>query len=316
MTRERVITGERAVALDPDDGLLSPRFLARLANLQVLSRKLADAKRRGRRRARRAGAGLEAIDVRGYVPGDDPRRIDWKAYARFERLLVRVVAEDSPLRLGLVIDTSASMGFGAPTKMRQACRIAAGLAAVALRAEDRVAAVATADAPKLVTRATGARKGLQQLLYGIAPLEPGHATNLAAAAQTATAALGGRGLCVILSDLLDPAGAMAGARAARMRGHEAAIVEVLTPFEIDPSLGGVDLDGCDLVDSETGDVVELPPHGALAAYRDALAAHREALADEAMALDVPVLSVTTADPFDAIVQQALERGLLHAGRAA
>ena len=292
--------------LDPGDGLLAPAFLARLAQLQLLSRRLAEARRRGRRQTRRAGAGLEAIDVRAYAPGDDPRRIDWKAYARFERLLVRVVADEAPLRLGLVLDTSGSMAFGAPSKLRQAARVAAGLAAVALGAEDRVAALAAADAPRLVTRASGGRRGLQQLLGALEGLGAGRGTSLATAASAATGALGGRGLCVVLSDLLDPAGALAGARALRLRGHEVALVEVLTPEELDPP----DLAGCELEDAETGDLLELPPEGALAAYRECLEAHREALDAEAAELGVPVLRVTTADPFDAVAVRALEAGLL------
>ncbi len=297
-------------ALQPDDGLLSPAFLARLAHLQIVSRKRADARHRARRRTRRAGGGTESIDVRAYAPGDDPRRIDWNAYARFERLLVRVVAEESPLRLGLVVDTSASMGFGQPSKLRQACRIAAGLAAIALRAEDRVAALSAADQPKLVTRASGGRRGLQQLLAGLNALEPERLTHLAAASHAVTAALGGRGLCVILSDLLDPSGALTAARALRLRGHEVALVEVLTPFELDPGLVADDLEGCDLVDAETGELVELPPHGALAAYRETLAEHRMQLEQEASELEVPVLSVSTEDPFDEVVSLALERGVL------
>ncbi len=292
--------------LDADDGLLSPSFLTRLARLQIASRRLAESLRRGRRRTRRAGGGVEAIDVRAYSPGDDLRRIDWKAYARFERLLVRVVAEESPLRLALVVDTSASMGYGTPTKLRQATRVAAGLAAVALGAEDRAAALSAADDPKLITRASGGRRGLQRLLMALDSLELAGATHLASAASQATTALGGRGLCVIFSDLLDPSGALSGARALRMRGHEVALVEVLTPFELEPP----DLSGCDLEDAETGELLELPPHGALAAYREAIAEHRALLDVEAAELDVPVLRVSTEDAFDDVVGMALRVGLL------
>lgn len=296
--------------------LLSESFLTRLARLQLMSRRMAEARRRGRRRTRRAGSGVESIDVRAYSPGDDVRRIDWKAYARFERLLVRVVAEESPLRLGLVVDTSASMGYGIPTKLRQCTEIAAGLAAIALGNEDRVAAVSATDEPTLVVRDRGGKRGLHRLLARLDQLEPARATRLESAAAATTSALGGRGLVVILSDLLDPAGAIAGARALRLRGHEVALVEVLTPFEIDPP----DLSGCDLEDSETGEIVELPAQGALAAYREALEEHRRVLDTEAADLQVPILRVSTDTPFDEVVVHALQAGFLRgaglAGRAA
>jgi len=298
------------------ESLLAPEFLARLARLQLVSRRWAEARRRGRRRTRRGGAGVEAIDVRSYAAGDDLRRIDWNAYARFERLLVRVLAEESPLRLALVVDTSASMGFGAPSKLQRAKEIAAGLAAVALTAEDRAAAVTASSTPRLATRSSGGRKGLMRLLAALDELRPAGVTNLASAAQTATAGLGGRGLCVVLSDLLDPAGTLAGARALRMRGHEVAIVEVLTPFELEPP----DLSGYDLEDAETGELLELPAAGALAAYREALAEHREALDREAAELGAPLLRASTDDALEDVITAGLRAGLLGgaslSGRAA
>jgi len=121
-----------ADAPEPDESLLSPAMAARLARLGLMARRLPEARRRGRRRTRRIGAGIESIDTRPYELGDDPRRIAWSAYARLERLLVRVVADESPLRLVLVVDSSASMAFGQPSKIVQAARIAAGLAAVSL----------------------------------------------------------------------------------------------------------------------------------------------------------------------------------------
>ncbi|MCB9632744.1 MAG: DUF58 domain-containing protein [Sandaracinus sp.] len=288
-----------------EDSLLAPSFLQRLDRLQLVSRRLAEARRRGRRRTRRAGSGIEAIDQRAYVPGDDARRIDWKAYARFERLFVRVVAEESPLRLALVLDTSASMGFGAPTKLLQSARLAAGFAAVALGGEDRVAALATSESAKLVGRPGSGRRGLLQLCAGMDTLRAERGTSLASAAQVATNALGGRGLCVIFSDLLDPDGALAGARACRLRGHEVVLVEVLTPFELDPP----DLSGLELEDAETGAIVELPPEGALAAYRESLAVHRAELDAEAADLGIGVLRVSTDEAFDEVLVKALESGV-------
>ncbi len=104
--------GPRLAPPAADASLLSPEIAARLGRLSLLSRRLSDARRRGRRQNRRAGGGTEMIDTRAYVVGDDPRRIAWAAYARLEKLLVRLVADEAPLRLALVIDTSASMGFG------------------------------------------------------------------------------------------------------------------------------------------------------------------------------------------------------------
>jgi uncharacterized protein (DUF58 family) len=295
--------------LSPDASLLSPEMAARLGRLSLLARRVSDARRRGRRRTRRVGGGVEMIDTRPYVLGDDPRRIAWAAYARLEKLLVRLTADESPLRLALIVDASASMRFGVPSKLRQATRVAAGLAAVALSGEDRFAAVATSQAGVAVERASGGRAGMARLLGFLDALQGGGATDVAGAAAAVTGAAGGRALCVILGDLLDPAGALAGAKALRARGHEVALVEVLDPLEIDPP----DLGDVDLEDDETGEIVALPPGGVREAYRAALARHRAEIDEGAAELGAPVLHVTTAEPFDSIVGAALRAGLIRGG---
>jgi uncharacterized protein (DUF58 family) len=300
---------DRSAPLSPDASLLSPEIAARLGRLSLLSRRLSEARRRGRRLNRRAGGGTEMIDTRPYVMGDDPRRIAWAAYARLEKLLVRLVADEAPLRLALVLDTSASMGFGAPSKLRQGARIAAGLAAVALSGEDRFAAIGAACGVLAAVRASGGRSGMARLLPFLESLTPAGKTDLAGAAGAVTSAAGGRALCVLVSDLLDPAGALAGARAALARGHEVALVEVLDPVEIEPP----ELADVDLQDEETGEIIALPPRGAAVAYRAALARHRAAVEEGAAALGAPVLRVTTAEPFDDIVAEALRAGLLRGG---
>jgi hypothetical protein len=137
-------------------------------------------------------------------------------------------------------------------------------------------------------------------------------TDLARAAGAATHAAGGRALCVIFSDLLDHSGALAGARAARMQGHDVALIEVLAPFEIDPP----SLDGADVEDEETGEIIALDERGTQLAYADALAAHRATVDEGAAALGAVVVRVTTADSFDDVVVRALSGGLLRAGAAA
>jgi uncharacterized protein (DUF58 family) len=286
--------------------------------LQLASRRLAGARRRGRRTSRRIGAGSELVDTRPYVLGDDPRRIAWSAFARLEKLLVRLLADEAPLRLALVVDTSASMRYGASppghtrilTKLRQAARIAAGLAAVALVGEDRACIAATSDRDVTAMRAVGGRAGLPRILAMLDSLHAAGNTDLARAAHAVTRAAGGPALCVILSDFFDDAGALSGARALRAQGHDVALVEVLAPFEIDPPW----IDAAELEDEETGEIVALAEAGAAEAYRAALAAHREAMDVEAGDMGALVLRVTTAEPFDAIVQSALIAGLLRAGK--
>ncbi|MFK7989115.1 MAG: DUF58 domain-containing protein, partial [Sandaracinaceae bacterium] len=200
----------------PRPTLLSRGMLGGLAKLSLLARRAPDAAKRGRRHSRRVGNGTETIDTRAYSPGDDVRRIDWGAFARFERLRVRVVADERPLRVGLIVDHSGSMAFGEPSKLAQACRLAAGMAAIAVAREDRVTLVDHADGRSRVrVRACGGARGLRAVLRALEGLQADGTTDLAAAAKGMRAVLGGGGLCVIVSDFLDPSGALAAAERLR-----------------------------------------------------------------------------------------------------
>jgi uncharacterized protein (DUF58 family) len=295
---------------DDDASLLSPEMVGRLGRLSILARKMANAARRnGRRRTRRLGGGTETIDLRPYDVGDDTRRIAWHAYARLERLLVRLVADEVPLQLTLVIDQSASMSFGAPTKVRQAARIAAGFASVALGGEDRVALAVGSGGTARALRPVGGRAALPRLLATLDCLAAVGSTDVGAAVRAALDASRGRGVCIIISDLFEPQGILASAREARLRGHEVAIVEVLAPFEIDPP----DLSGFDLEDEETGEVIELPEHGMHERFKEALARHRARVDEAARALGAVVVRTTTDEPFEAIVTRSLSAGLLAGG---
>lgn len=296
---------------DSDHELLAPEMIARLARLALSARKLASARRAGRRRTRRVGNGVETIDLRPYADGDDPRRIAWHAYARLERLLVRLVADEAPQRLALVVDQSASMGFGRPSKLRHATRVAAGLAAVGLSGEDRVAVAVGSEGDARALRAVSGRSGLPRVLSTLDRLAAVGATDLPRTVRAAVDAAGGRGLTVIVSDLYEPSGVLAGAREARLRGHDVAIVEVLAPFEIDPGESIV-LDGLELEDEETGEVVELPASRAREGYLEALAAHRRAVDAAAAELGAVVLRTTTDESFEAVVTRALGQGWVRA----
>ena len=295
--------------MSAQESLLSSEMVARLSRLSLVARKLPRARLRGLRTLRSRGAGIEAIDLRAYTSGDDPRRIAWHAYARLERLLVRVMASEAPLRMALILDTSASMGFGRPSKLLQGSRVAAGLAAVALGQEDRIALITTSSESKGVLRATGGAGAMGRLLTALDSLEAAGETHLASAAPAATAALGGRGLCVLLSDLLDAAGVESAVGALRAQGHEVALIEVLTPFEIEPP----PLDGYVLEDEESGELLELPAHGVVRRYKEALARHRAAVRDVARKAGASVLSVSTSESFDDVMMRAIDTGFVRAG---
>src|SRR3954452_5786777 len=118
--------------------LLTPEFLARLEQLELVSRKIFLGRMKGERRSKRKGQSVEFADYRNYVVGDDLRFLDWNLYARLDRLFIRLFMEEEDLHFSVLIDNSLSMDFGTPSKLRYACQVGAALAFVGLTNMDRV----------------------------------------------------------------------------------------------------------------------------------------------------------------------------------
>src|SRR5438128_1319464 len=124
---------------------LDADVLQRLDGLALLARRPMASGRPGRRRSPLAGSSMEFSDFRRYAPGDDFRRIDWRAYARLERLFLRVFEAEENITVTILIDCSDSMQHGTPSKAALATELAAALAYVALKCEDNVIVGALTD---------------------------------------------------------------------------------------------------------------------------------------------------------------------------
>src|SRR3954466_10382777 len=118
--------------------LLPPDLMAQLERLELVSRKIFRGRMKGERRSKRKGQSVEFADFRGYVPGDDLRFIDWNTYARLDRLFLKMFLEEEDLHFYSLLDSSPSMGFGDPTKLRCAKQLAAALGFIGLVRGDRV----------------------------------------------------------------------------------------------------------------------------------------------------------------------------------
>src|SRR6516164_186132 len=122
----------------PTQPLLDPQFLARLEQLELVSRKIFLGRMKGERRSKRKGQSVEFADYRNYVVGDDLRFLDWNLYARLDRLFLRLFLEEEDLHFYILLDNSLSMDFGTPTKLHYAKQIAAALGFIGLVNLDRV----------------------------------------------------------------------------------------------------------------------------------------------------------------------------------
>src|SRR5436189_2145106 len=118
--------------------LFDDEFLKKLEYLNIVSKRLFAGQLRAERRTRKRGTGLEFADYRAYVAGDDFRYLDWKAYLRLNRLILRLFEEEQDLPVYIFVDSSKSMDFGTPTKLDYARRVAAALCYIGLANLDRV----------------------------------------------------------------------------------------------------------------------------------------------------------------------------------
>src|SRR5499427_2425047 len=125
--------------------LFDDEFLKKLEYLNIISKRLFAGALKAERRTRKRGTGLEFADYRAYVPGDDFRHLDWKAYLRLNRLILKLFEEEEDLPIYFFVDSSRSMNYGRPSKLDYARRVAAALCYIGLANLDRVNLIAYAD---------------------------------------------------------------------------------------------------------------------------------------------------------------------------
>lgn len=213
---------------------LDPALLSRLADLELAARLIVEGARLGSHRSPYMGTGAEFQQMRPYLPGDDLKHLDWKHYARTDRLFTRVFRETTEWPVMLALDTSRSMAFAdaqGVTKLRTAVLLAAALSYVLLQQGEAVGLVAHDDAARVVLPARTGRPHLMRVLGTLQHVDAGGGTDLAGAVRRAALRLGRRGFVVLLSDLYDEAGWQAAMREVRRMGHEVALLHVLTPEE-------------------------------------------------------------------------------------
>lgn len=217
---------------------LPPATLERLGGLEVVARTVVRGLLAGLHRSPLRGTGEEFARHREYQPGDDLRRLDWKVYARTDRLYVREHEERSNLRAWLVVDASASMGFAGPdgvAKLRYAAYVAAALAFLMLRAGDSVGLATFGAEPRLLLPPRARRAQLHDLVLRLERLAPSGGGGAAAALDRVGQALPRRGRVVLVSDALeDDTGETLAAAAGRLagRGDEVAVLRVVTAAEL------------------------------------------------------------------------------------
>lgn len=199
----------------------------------------------GLRRSKALGSSVEFSDFREYTAGDDIRRLDWNAYARFDKLFLKLFMEEQEQRVNIIMDASASMAFGEPTKWDAAIMLAETLCYLSLCGGDRVTVYALQGDQTLTSRPLNGRQSYPTATEFLSRITPSGETTL----NLPTIALPkGRGMTVLISDMLCDSGYERALKSLLFRKQEASVVQVWSKEEWEPTLD----DTVELVDSESG----------------------------------------------------------------
>ncbi len=300
---------QRAPAGDPNSGpLLDPVFLHKLEQLELVSRKIFVGRMKGERKSRRRGSSVEFAEHRNYTVGDDLRHIDWNVYGRLDRLFLKLFLEEEDLHVYTMLDTSLSMDFGTPTKLRYGKQVAAALAFIGLVNHDRVLVDTFSARLEQGLHGIRGRSQMWRVVQYLERLQPTGSSDLTAAAREFAIRHSGKGVVVVVSDLLDKRGYQEALRYLLARNMDIYVVHVLCQEEVNPELVG-DLR---LVDAEDGDFAEITMSAPLLKrYKNTLNAFVGGIKEWCTTRGITYIFTTNQFPFDKLILNYLrERGLL------
>lgn len=288
--------------------LLSPEFMSKLDQLEILSRKIFVGRMKGERRSKRKGQSVEFADYRNYVVGDDLRFLDWNIYARLERLLIKLFMEEEDLNVTVLFDLSSSMDWGDPHKGLYVKRVAAALAYIGLVNYDRVSLYGYSNRLSHEMRGIRGRRLVSQVLRFLQEAEFGGESYFSEVARRFSLRHRGRGVVILISDFMDKGGYADGLRYLIGRDLDLYAIHVLAPEEIDPTLTG-DLKLVDIEDDDVAEVTVSQP--LLKKYKSLLAAYCTELKDHCTRRGVTYMFTSTKVSFDVLVMTYLrQRGLI------
>ncbi|MEA1950372.1 MAG: DUF58 domain-containing protein [Planctomycetota bacterium] len=288
--------------------LLPPELLARLEKMELISRKIFRGRMKGERRSRRKGQSVEFADFRNYVPGDDLRFIDWNTYARLDKLFLKMFFEEEDLHFYALLDGSLSMDYGDPTKFEYAKQLAAALGFVGLIRGDRVKIETLGQSHKMSSPVFRGRHSMWRMIEHINGFQAGEPTSLAEGVKNFCLRNSGKGIVVVMSDLMDKAGFQPALRYLLAQEMDVYVIHILSAEEIDPDIKG-DLR---LVDCEDQDVAEITVSAPLLnRYKKTLAAFIETARDYCTRRGMVYLLAKNEVPVDELITGYLaKRGLV------
>jgi uncharacterized protein (DUF58 family) len=299
------------------EDLLDTKLLARLDALDISSTKIFRGKLKGERRSKKRGESVEFADHRAYVVGDDLRHIDWNIYGRLDMLFMKLFQEEEDLSLHMVLDCSASVDTGEPNKFLFMQKLAMALGYIGMVKYNRVACSAIGGSfgdegettlVQAVRDLRGKRRvhDLSRFICSLRPDEGegGESGSFGEACRRIALSRRGKGIMVVMSDMLIKEGYEEGLRMLVGRGYDVFVIQVLSPQELEPGITG-DLRLKDIEDGDKAEITISAP--LLKKYKKTLAAYTNQLRDFCARREIMLLTVPSDTAVETMVLDHLRR---------
>jgi uncharacterized protein (DUF58 family) len=285
---------------------LHPEAIKRIARLEIRARHIVEGFLSGMHRSPYFGQSVEFLQHREYALGDDLRHVDWKVWARQDRLYVKQFEEETNLRSHLLVDVSKSMAYGSGplNKYEYACTLACSLAYLILRQQDGVGCVTFDEKVRVTVPVRTKNNHIFSIVDSLAVQEPAEKTDMYAILRQVAETAPRRGLMVLVSDLLaDRPGLIKGLKLLRQRGHDVLVFHVMDDEELDfPFSGPTRFEGL-----EMPDYLNCNPRALRDGYLAALQAYLDEVRRECARNSCDYALVRTRDPLDAALATFLSK---------
>ena len=286
---------------------LQPKVVAQLANMELRARLVVEGFITGLHKSPYHGFSVEFTEHRPYMPGDEIRHIDWKAYGKTDRYYIKEFEEETNLKTYLILDASKSMDYSSPgnlKKIEYASYVAAALGYLMVEQRDAVGLTIYDEQVRVSLPPRATKLYFQQILRELETVRPGNKTGTAQSLHALAERIRRRGLIVVLSDLFDdPAQVMTALKHFRHRGNEVIVMQVLDPMERSFAFG------TDAVfrDMETKEELLTQPWHIQTAYRESMHQFLDFYKRECRENAIDYVLLDTATPFDRALFEYLNK---------
>jgi uncharacterized protein (DUF58 family) len=287
---------------------LHPEAIKRISRMELRARHIVEGFLSGMHRSPYFGQSVEFLQHREYTIGDDLRHVDWKVWARQDRLVIKQYEEETNLRCILMVDTSASMSYGKGplNKYEYACTVAVSLAYLILKQQDAIGCVAFDDDVRAKVPIRSKRTHLQSVIESLSVTEPRDKTDMQSIFRNVAESYPRRGMVVVVSDLLtDPKALLKGLKLLRRQGHDVMVFHIMDDDELDfPFTGPTRFDGL-----ESADYLNCNPRALREGYLEAVNEFLDEVRRGCAHNTVDYALIRTSEPLDAALATYLSTRL-------